>query len=63
MNEQVDKRNYDVASISQVGREKRANHVRHANIFDSSKLKISGNFIDILSNKFLSKKRGPRALV
>jgi hypothetical protein len=52
-NQNADKRNYDVASISRPGKQKRANYVQNALHIDSKKLQTSGRFIKVFSDIFL----------
>jgi len=62
MNErQIDRRNYDVASISRPGKEKRANYVKDALHIEKDKISTSGNFIKVFSDIFLKKEAGPKA--
>jgi hypothetical protein len=51
--EQVDKRNYDVASISRPGKAKRSNYVQDALHIESSKVQSTGQFIKVFANMFL----------
>lgn len=56
MNEQyVDKTNYDVASISRPGKEKRANYVQDALHIEKEKIHTPGKFIKVFSDMFLKK--------
>jgi len=64
MNEQqVDKRNYDVASISRPGKDKRANHVQNALEIDAKKIQTAGKFIRVFSDMFLKKEAGKKAYI
>lgn len=58
---QVDKRNFDVASITRKGKEKRENFVQHALRMDPAQMKIAGSFVKVFSDMFLKKEVGPSA--
>ena len=51
----VDKRNFDVASISRSGRAKRATYVQNALEYDHTKVSTPGSFLNIFSNMFRTK--------
>ena len=51
--EQVDKRNYDVVSISRPGKTKRTNYIQDALHIESSKVQVTGQFIKVFANMFL----------
>ncbi|MFH1361545.1 MAG: hypothetical protein ABIH69_02685 [bacterium] len=59
--ETVDRRNYDVVSLSQAGKDKRANHVQSALEYDYTKVSKPGQFFSVLQNTFLRKEPGSRA--
>lgn len=61
MSDQVDKRNYDVVSISQPGKEKRANHVQSALEYDYKKVETPGQFVKVFADMFLKKEVGNKA--
>jgi hypothetical protein len=61
--ESIDKRNYDVASISQPGKSKRANHVQRALEYDFTKVTRPGQFVKIFSNMFKTTGSGKKAYV
>lgn len=56
--EQVDKRNFDVASISRPGQTKRANYIQDALHIDKSKVKATGEFVKVFANMFLRYEAG-----
>ncbi len=56
--EQVDKRNYDVASISRPGQAKRANFIQDALHIESSRVQSTGQFIKVFANMFLRREAG-----
>ena len=56
----VDKRNFDVASISRQG-QKRANYIQDALHIDRSKLPVSGQFVKIFSDMFLKRETSHKA--
>ncbi|MFC1568151.1 hypothetical protein ACFL37_00450 [Candidatus Margulisiibacteriota bacterium] len=60
MNQQVDKRNYDVASIGQPGK-KRANYVQDALHIDRSKIARTSQFIKVFSDMFLKRETSHKA--
>ncbi|MFH1542228.1 MAG: hypothetical protein ABIE84_03965 [bacterium] len=55
MNQQLDKNNFDVVSISQPGKTKRSNHIQNALTLDPKRMKQSGQFVKIFSDMFLKK--------
>lgn len=61
MNEQVDKRNYDIASISRPGKEKRANYVQDALQIDRDRAQLPGQFVKIFADIFLKKEAGAKS--
>lgn len=64
MNEQqVDKRNYDVASISRKGKEKRANYIQDALHIDKSKISSTSQFIEVFSDIFLKREAGNKSYI
>jgi hypothetical protein len=60
MKQPVDKRNFDVASISQ-SRGKRTNHVRDALHIDRSKIARTSQFTQVFSNMFLKREVSNKA--
>jgi hypothetical protein len=59
MNEQqIDRTNYDVASISRPGREKRTNYVQDALHIEKEKINAPGKFIKVFSDMFLKREAG-----
>jgi len=59
--EQVDKRNYDVISISRSGKAKRSNYIQDALQIDKAKVSTSGNFIKVFSDIFLKREAGNKS--
>lgn len=57
----VDKRNFDVASISRKGQAKRSNYVQDALHIDRSKIKQTGQFIKVFSDMFLKREVSHKA--
>lgn len=56
MSEQnVDKRNFDVASISRPGRANRTNYIQDALQVDRSNLPATGQFIKVFADMFLTR--------
>ncbi|NQT30373.1 MAG: hypothetical protein HQ596_07360 [Candidatus Saganbacteria bacterium] len=55
MNPKEDKRNYDIASISQPGQEKRANYAQYALYMDKKKISKAGKFVKVFADMFLKK--------
>jgi hypothetical protein len=62
-NEQVDKRNYDVASISQSGKKKRANHIQSALNYDHKSVEKPGKFIKVFSDMILAHKPSKKSYI
>ena len=58
-----DRNNYDVASISQPGKDKRANFVRNALQIEKKSLKTSGQFVKVFADMFLRKEAGNKAII
>ena len=54
MNEQIDRRNYDVVTI-RAGNKKPVNHVQKAYTFDPKSVTTPGKFVKIFANMFLKK--------
>ncbi len=61
MKDQVDKRNYDIASISHPGKEKRTNHVQDALHIEKASIQVPGQFVRIFADMFLKKEAGARS--
>ncbi|MBN2058138.1 MAG: hypothetical protein JW782_05035 [Candidatus Saganbacteria bacterium] len=62
MNERnVDKRNFDVASISRPGRANRTNYIQNALQVDRSKLPATGQFFDVLADMILTRTAGKKS--
>ncbi len=59
--ENVNKRNFDVASISRPGRTKRANYIQEALFIEKEKISTSGKFIKVFSDIFLKREAGNKA--
>lgn len=59
--ENVDKRNYDVASISRPGKTKRSNYVQDALHVERSKISSTGSFIKVFSDIFLKREAGHKS--
>ncbi|MEA3492925.1 MAG: hypothetical protein U9R38_00905 [Candidatus Margulisiibacteriota bacterium] len=57
------KNTYDVASISQPGKDKRANHVRNALRYDHIKVNRPGQFVKVFADMFLRKESGSKAII
>ncbi|PIS30819.1 hypothetical protein COT42_02435 [Candidatus Saganbacteria bacterium CG08_land_8_20_14_0_20_45_16] len=60
MSESADKNNYDVASISRPGQDKRANYVQFALEYDYTKVTRPGQFIKVFADMFLRKEGSNR---
>ena len=60
--ENFDKRNYDIVSISQKTDAKPKLHVRNALIFDSTGLVNTGKFVNSMANIFKTKASQTRAV-
>ena len=63
MEHQVDKRNYDVASISRKGQERRANYIQDALHIDKSKINSNNQFIKVFSDIFLKREAGNKSYI
>lgn len=57
------KSNYDVASISRPGEDKRTNHVRNALQYDHAKVSKPGQFVKVFADMFLSKGLGNKRII
>lgn len=55
--------NYDVASISRPGEDKRTNHVRNALHYDRTKVNKPGQFVKVFADIFLRKEAGNKAII
>jgi hypothetical protein len=60
--ESTNKNNYDIASISLTGQEKRTNHVRHA-LFIEHDSTGPGQFIKVFADIFLKREASSRSIV
>ncbi len=59
MDEQRQRSDFDIASISKVGQEKRVYHVREANSMEKiDPTKVPGQFIKVFADVFLRKEAG-----
>jgi hypothetical protein len=63
MNHEVDKRNYDVASISRPGKTKRANYIQDALHIEKSKISQTSQFIKVFSDMFLKRETSNKAYI
>ncbi|OGB89846.1 hypothetical protein A2625_05290 [candidate division WOR-1 bacterium RIFCSPHIGHO2_01_FULL_53_15] len=59
-NEKTDRNNYDIASISHLGQEKRTNHVQSALQMDKVE-KSSGQFVKVFADIFLKHEAGKKS--
>jgi polyisoprenoid-binding protein YceI len=57
-----DRNNYDIASISRTGQEKRTNHVRQALFMEKSQ-KTTGTFVSVFADIFLKREAGQRSYI
>jgi len=60
--QQLDRNNYDVASISQPGKDKRTNTVQFALEYDYTKVERPGSFVKVFADMFLRKEGGTNRL-
>jgi hypothetical protein len=60
-NQNVDKKNYDIASISRPGKTKRANYIQDALHVSKEKIETSGKFIRVFADVFLKREAGNKS--
>ena len=59
--ENVDRKNYDVISISRSGKAKRSNYIQDALQIDKAKISAAGNFIKVFADVFLKREAGNKS--
>ncbi|OGB87118.1 hypothetical protein A3H09_00290 [Candidatus Falkowbacteria bacterium RIFCSPLOWO2_12_FULL_45_13] len=59
----VDKSNYDVVSISQQGKAKRANYVQDAMHIERERVASPSQFVKVFSDIFLKREAGKKAII
>ncbi|OGC23140.1 hypothetical protein A2291_00465 [candidate division WOR-1 bacterium RIFOXYB2_FULL_42_35] len=59
---QYNKSDYDIVSISQVGKEKRATTVRLANYIERSRISSNNQFVRVFADMFLTKESRTKAV-
>ncbi|MDD5382355.1 MAG: hypothetical protein PHH60_01730 [Candidatus Margulisbacteria bacterium] len=57
----INKSNYDVVSLSQPGKAKRANYVQDATFISKDSISVSGKFIRVFADIFLKKEAGSKS--
>lgn len=60
VHEETNKNQYDIASISHKGHEKRTNYVQHANQMNKVQ-QSSGQFVRVFADIFLKHEAGPKS--